>query len=89
MDGRGDVDGMYRRWQQRNRRKKKEEIIIIIMRNVIFIFTLRTNYAYVEVYESTVQIRETHFHFRFHFKRLEIANPKIRKFRQTASKHHS
>ena len=57
------------------------------IRNVIF--TLRTHYAYVEVYElSTVQLRETHFRFRFHFKRLKIANPKIQKFRQTPSKHH-
>jgi len=66
MDGRGDVDDT-----EDGRRNT---------RYVIFIFTLRTHYAYVEVYElSTVQIRETHFRFRFHFKRLKIANPKIRK----------
>ena len=75
MDGRGDVDDT----------EDRREI-----RNVIFIFTLRTHYPYVDTYElSTGQIRETHFRFRFHFKRLKIANPKIRKFHQTASKHHS
>ena len=53
MDGRGDVDDTEDRSRE--------------IRNVIFIFTLRTHYPYVEVYElSTGQIRETHFRFRFH-----------------------
>ena len=72
MDGRGDM------------LKMAEEI-----RNVIFIFTLRTHYAYVEVYElSTVQIRETHFRFRIHFKRLKIAM-RIQKCENSIRRHPS
>jgi len=74
-----------RLWMAEVMLKMAEEI-----RNVIFRFTLRTHYAYVEVYElSTVQIRETHFRFRFHFKRLKIANPKNRKSENSVRRHPS